>query len=472
MPRTGSKHSFKNTCPDTVHQSAAYLCLVIKSKKLRGYGPRATAHELLLAGRNLGGEFDDIHTKSTIKRHHIVALHTRNRKGQFYPHLHVLYWHSKGNEYWRSISELLRSGGYKYQWAVVRDFALISSYLQEKEHQQVLNFTTGAYQYAGPTGQLPSTEHVISDQDGEERGLQEESDGRAELADSGWVCPGQADSSDSDSDSASVGSSIGGKRKSGFSSSERERKNMVFTKAIRTIQPTSLSLFKKGICTNPEFAYLRKYMLDKNFPQEFAVAHQEVCFQVQDKTWEDCLQMVNMEIDIFDQYYTPNESVYWIKEFLIYNNINIEEFITNCHNVINRRITKMNSIQFHGPPNSFKTVIMTSLAESCIFPFVNNQLNGKTSQFGLSGAVDKRIAFLDEIVVDQMWQEKFLLLLGGMPCETDVKYEQPQTVERIPILLCFNKGNMPLNNKQKHSVIHKCCKTCILLMCLLFIGML
>lgn len=112
----------------------------------------------------------------------------------------------------------------------------------------------------------------------------------------------------------------------------------------------------------------------------------------------------------------------------------------NVKKVVDKEVVKFNSIQLHGPPNSYKTVIATSICHSLIYYFNNNQLNGRTSQFGLQEAIDKRIAFLDEIAVDDSWKEKFLLLLGGNHCNTDKKFEAPQQISRLPVILCFNKG--------------------------------
>lgn len=418
--------TYRDKTPDCSGSPPQYIHLIIKSKTVNN--DRADYIQFYGDGKQLAANLD-FRNKGGIITHHGL-----NRVGEFYPHLHLLYWHSKDCRNWRVIRELLRRRGYRYEWSAVISLANISKYLQEGEHREVLAAQTGVLFDTGPEGMddfgfeskeelerrcglsQHHVQHTESSSDSRKRHLQE--DGRT-----------------SDSDSDGMERPIRRKNKV-------QRTLLDIQQALQALQCTSLSEFKEAVYTMPEYQHLITSFYSKNFLRDWQIAQEMCCFQHRKRTWEESLHLFNIDTleRAHGKFLSPNDSVSWIKEWLTWNKINIREFVGNVKKVVDKEVVKFNSIQLHGPPNSYKTVIATSICHSLIYYFNNNQLNGRTSQFGLQEAIDKRIAFLDEIAVDDSWKEKFLLLLGGNHCNTDKKFEAPQQISRLPVILCFNKG--------------------------------
>lgn len=426
---------YKNTTPDSQGVSKEYIHLIIKGQTVNH--ERIEPGSLHLHGSTLANEFGRITRASNCTRGFIVTYHGKNRRGEFYPHLHVLYWHSKDNKYWGQIRQLLHRTGAKYEWSVVQSIVAVSKYLQASESREILGIEAGPLQPSGLTGMddLGAESEALFERG---CGVQEHNVRDGEPSTSTRFRANEASDTDSDND-------YDGLRRT----SRRKVQGPVekIYKALEVLQSSSVSDFKQAVYCMDEYKHLEPLFISKNFTKFFAVAHEKICFRYRDKSWEESLQLFN--IDTLERqhgkFLSPNESVAWIKEWLTFNNIDIKQFVTQAKCVLDKERVKLNSLQFHGPPNSFKTVIASSLCRSKIFYFNNNQLNGRTSQFGLQEAVDKAIAFLDEISVDDSWKEKFLLLLGGSVCNTDKKFEAPQQINRVPVILCFNKdvtGNL------------------------------
>lgn len=424
---------FINTTPDSQKIRPSYLHLIVRSKRQSGtyvFEPEFK-NELFKLGTLLERLDDEAGPNCTGGT---VSYHGVRRDGSYWPHGHIVYWHSKDNAKWKAISQFLRRQRYQYQWSIVRSPEGLKKYLQEDGAKEIYWLDQGAWDVSR-FERVSTTGHESEEVHGRGQRLQEHSICNRKPADDGEESDCWSGEHSGTDDNGSTPTYVRGKREAGIIGRLSE--------AIEKLQSSSLSQFKEQVYTNELYKHMENLLFEDKFNNYFARAHDKVCFKHRLMKWEQIMGTINMDsLEMMNgKYLHENESVGWIKEWLVFNSIDIKRFVTNVKAVIDREQIKKNSIQLHGPPNSFKTVIATSIVDSCVYKFINNQLNGRTSQFGLQECVNKRVAFLDEVSVDQQWQEKFLLLLGGFPCETDKKFESLQTIPRTPVILCFNKGS-------------------------------
>lgn len=417
-----------NTSPETLRQKPGFLHLVIKP--ITKSGARVDHGEFETDIRRFASWPDGIAANILIAKIHFVT-----RKQWEWPHLHLLFRYSRGSPTWRWVGEFLRDRGYKYAWCPVNSVNATYKYIQEAERGVLLSSQAGISSYTREFG-IHDSGHLCEEEIATHEHVTEHCFSMRECADYTEEPVAQSSGAIQRDVDDVVGGAAGIKTK--------EAKAQLIEQAISTLQPPSISEFKQMIVMSPLFHRrdFKAVYYSEDFDKLFDKAHETVAMQHKNMRWEDLLHKVNVESlrQQHGDYLSPNESVWWIKNWAHHNGININDFVTKLKLVIDKRQVKLNSIQFHADPNSFKTVIATSIAQSCIFYFNNNQLNGRTSQFGLQEATKCRVGLLDEVSIDDMWKEKFLLLLGGHPCNTDKKFQGLQNIARIPILLCYNKG--------------------------------
>lgn len=416
-----------NTSPDTRKEKPGILHLVIKPTNRDGqpgdFGSFFRTFTDYHSETNSNAEFSaSLFT---------IVLHERNRNADFWPHIHIVFKYSRGNRCWQWINQFLKLRNNKYSWSRVVDINAVLHYLETGGGRTLL-FSTPWAGYISGQPELPD-----AGTDGETAlwGCQEECGLKRKRHASG----------SSESPSEAVGSITSGDRPSVGSTSRAKSKVYAardrLQEILETLQPPSITEFKSALVVDPRYRSDTQMLYNKFFEKNFGIAHEIARLRHKHTPWEQSLRMINMQtlkLRIKNML-SPVMSVYWIKQWCTHNKIDISEFVKNCLNVIDCRVQKINSIQIQGPPNSFKTVIAQSIIHSCIYYFNNNQLNGRTSQFGLQEAVSARVAFLDEIAIDDQWKEKLLLFVGGFDCNTDKKFSTPANIPRTPVIMCYNK---------------------------------
>lgn len=107
-----------------------------------------------------------------------------------------------------------------------------------------------------------------------------------------------------------------------------------------------------------------------------------------------------------------------------------------------RKTKKKNTLVVIGEPSAGKNYIFDSLkswSQSC---GIITDLS-KSSKFGLQDAINKRMAFWNEAVIDPAFEEKLLDFLGGTETKVDVKFHPSTVLKRVPVLITANYDSIP-----------------------------
>lgn len=138
----------------------------------------------------------------------------------------------------------------------------------------------------------------------------------------------------------------------------------------------------------------------------------------------------------------PMASIEDSKYFLAYwckiQNLDLDTFVRDVTKVMNRSNPKFNMIYLYGQSNSFKSKILMSIARSSIYFSVINNLDRNTMRFAFSGSINSRCIVLEEVRGCDETHDYLKAILGGDSLVTDVKFEDHQRIDRIPILASSN----------------------------------
>lgn len=212
------------------------------------------------------------------------------------------------------------------------------------------------------------------------------------------------------------------------------------SKKIPTLQSLDFSDFEKKAIAD-DYDWYMQNMNRKNFSQTVCNYINAHCLKIQVTGWQQIMSSLNIPLNekIRGAYCSIDESNLWINSICTHNGWDSKQLTRDVFNVINKLKPKLNTLQFHGPPNSGKTLVAMSIAESCMYYTCNNQLNARTSQFGMQEFIRSRVVVLDEISVGEDFKDKVLLLTGGSDCDTDVKNKQHAIIRRTPVIICYNE---------------------------------
>lgn len=429
--------------PDTPALPSRYIQVIIFSKP-NGPGTAASRdaldREFKFKMYDLSSQFASNESKRTSKyaaSYHPSVLGSYPRR----PHCHFFFRNYKSCATFQGLLRFIRANGLGYKWSTARHPASIFEYLLQTDNKILLCSSHEAQNSDARTWEDDvelGNQGPAGDDAEWEPSEESESEDRELLS-------GSQQSGDEGSERVMRGDSDEVCQPYGRRPTQRARRNEAAVQwvrtAVSTLFPTSLSELET-LVINDE-AWLEDYLehsTDKDFIKYVSQAMKLFHYRMKSKTWEELMHMdfVSTREKLGDRYMPVNKSVLAIKKFLSHNNINIPTFVKEVKMIMNKEKMKINTLYLYGEANSFKTGILTSIAETCGSIFNNNQLNGTTSQFGLQEATNKRVALLDEIVIDEKWMNKALLLLAGQTCNTDVKFESLQNISRIPILLASN----------------------------------
>lgn len=178
----------------------------------------------------------------------------------------------------------------------------------------------------------------------------------------------------------------------------------------------------------------------KNHVLEFIEARKTI---IEKKSWYELLKMGNFNLyERMDScLYSVDESIKWINKIFSHNGMDPDIAIKDLITIVDKKIMKINTLWLKGPPNCGKSLLMESVARSCIYYANNNQLNSKTSQFGMQEFILARIVLLDEVALGSDFKDKFNLLCGGNDTNTDKKHQGYEKIKRTPVILMSN-GNI------------------------------
>lgn len=164
-------------------------------------------------------------------------------------------------------------------------------------------------------------------------------------------------------------------------------------------------------------------------------------------------------------YLPPKKSAMWIVKILKFNNIDPREFTKEVWNVIMKKVPKKNTLMIIGPPNCGKTLIGESIVAGLRNVARPDPSATKSSSFTLQQCANAAVVYIDEFKCPENLAEQALLLCGGFPCPTDVKFKDQITIPRTPVVIttmshpangiCGQKFDDFKNGLDKRSVTYR-----------------
>lgn len=133
-------------------------------------------------------------------------------------------------------------------------------------------------------------------------------------------------------------------------------------------------------------------------------------------------------------------------------------FCEALKNILNEEKPKINTLWIYGIPNSGKSLILKMLAEVFITKTFSNI--DSTTQFIFGNIVNSSIILIEEPFLMPILLEDFKKICEGSKISVNVKYKEPQTLNRTPIFISSNfstlsHGHAPGVSEQ--AIKARCC---------------
>lgn len=174
-----------------------------------------------------------------------------------------------------------------------------------------------------------------------------------------------------------------------------------------------------------------------------------------------CVELLNWDIYAFEKLYkrsdcTPlfmagnnlnyylsvDDTIEWVVKFLNFQFHNDAELIANflraLWDIINKRHQKLNTMVIVSPTSSGKSWFFYMIFSYFINLGELPTLNRETFRFALADCYNRRIIHWNEPVYETPHLDTLKKLLGGDPCTTDVKFKDPITIMKTPVIVTSN----------------------------------
>lgn len=139
------------------------------------------------------------------------------------------------------------------------------------------------------------------------------------------------------------------------------------------------------------------------------------------------------------RYLSVPDSITWFEFICKHNQIDPAEFFDKLCTVIDKKEMKRNAVILESEPNAGKSLIMNSVAESCVYYAAINNFTGKSS-FEFAELMNQRVGLVNEPCVTDLTVETLKLIFEGAPTSIDVKYKSSNVLQRVPLLVTTNQN--------------------------------
>lgn len=176
------------------------------------------------------------------------------------------------------------------------------------------------------------------------------------------------------------------------------------------------------------------------------------------KPWLEIMKSIPIGYFAEESCLDVDASLVWFDKIMEFNKIDPSTFVNDCFKVMEKILPKKNSIIILGPPNSGKTLVMSSLCKSAIF-FSSCQNFTGNSSFEFQEMISSRCALINEPMITDKTIETMKNVLEGNPTNVDKKYHSAQLLPRTPCFittnasLCYYTSNRAIN---KEAIIARC----------------
>lgn len=129
-----------------------------------------------------------------------------------------------------------------------------------------------------------------------------------------------------------------------------------------------------------------------------------------------------------------------IEHLLIRQNIDCELFAKDVISWLGEKQHKVNSLFLAGVPNSGKSLLATLLSQIFVTKTFNNV--DSTSQFLFGNVINAAMIHIEEPFLVPVLLEDFKKLCEGSNMLVNVKFQEPQTLSRTPVIITSNFDNL------------------------------
>lgn len=199
----------------------------------------------------------------------------------------------------------------------------------------------------------------------------------------------------------------------------------------------SLNDFERKAADEPG---LRRIIFKQNYQQLSRTALALAKHKVHDMPFIALAQKAYQEETAhmrYSQCLSIQESFEWYQRILEYNDIDMYDFSHFIFQIMDKKLTKINTVILKGPPNAGKTLIAESIAKAAIF-YCNIQKFSKGQNFVFMDAVGVRCCMINEPRFTDEWVESLKNIFEGCPVHVDVKFLSGQMLERTPVVITTN----------------------------------
>lgn len=173
----------------------------------------------------------------------------------------------------------------------------------------------------------------------------------------------------------------------------------------------------------------------KNFQLISELHRAEIC----QLSWSEILERVpNALYESKDHAYLPvDESLKWFEQWCEFQKIPIERFALECHEIVNKLRPKINTLLLFGPPNSGKTLIANTIAESLVYYGNIQSMNGNNT-FEFQEAKMRRALLMNEPMTTDATVNTLKNIMEGQNTTIAIKYRTDQILLRTPVIMTSN----------------------------------
>lgn len=138
-----------------------------------------------------------------------------------------------------------------------------------------------------------------------------------------------------------------------------------------------------------------------------------------------------------ETYWCPGDSRWAILHMMHINNWDVETFIKEIIQVVDKKQQKLNTLVFQGVPNTGKTKLAESIIEAFEFRSTASNFTRKNA-FPLGDCYQSRMIIANELRIDEENGELALLFLEGSEMEVNVKNKKQMRMKRTPVIITTN----------------------------------
>ncbi|QOR29555.1 nonstructural protein [Bat-associated densovirus 4] len=213
---------------------------------------------------------------------------------------------------------------------------------------------------------------------------------------------------------------------------------------IRRLLPVPLS----AACDLDEWILDSKLCFYDKSDVDYRRAFTQVQREISLKNYTQLLELHNSVTGTYyargpDHYLDIDDSFIFVKRLLEHQfGSNVKQSFKDLFDILEKNISKMNTICIVSPPNSGKTWFVDMISAFYINIGQIGNFN-KNSAFPLNDCVSKRLLIWNEPNIEPSAYDTCKMLLGGDPCPANVKYQSGHVITKTPVIITTNKEVFP-----------------------------